>query len=221
MAAPAAGALSHPWPRYPRPMSSLPRRKAYDRAYFDRWYRGRDRHAASDLARKAAMAVAVAEHHWGRPLRSVLDVGCGEGAWRAPLLKLRPKLHYFGIDASDYAIARFGARRNLHYGRFADLAALQLAAPVDLLVCSDVMHYLPDDELRAGLGEFARLCDGAAYLEVQAEGDDIVGDFQGLARRPAAWYRRAFARAGFVACGSHLYLGENLAARATALEVLR
>lgn len=193
--------------------------KTYDRRYFDTWYRQRDLGGRAALSRKVALAVALAEYHLGRPIRSVLDVGCGEGAWRAPLLALRPKLHYMGVDSSEYAIARHGARRNLHWLPFGDLAALPPMRPVDLLVCSDVMHYLPDDELKRGLKEFARLCDGVAYLEVFAEGDDIIGDLVEMRRRPAAWYRRTFAKAGFTAAGSHLYLSGNRAAAATALEL--
>jgi len=193
--------------------------KVYDEKYFDTWYRKRDLGGAAALARKVALAVAVAEYHLGRPLKSVLDVGCGEGAWRAPLLRLRPKLRYLGVDSSDYAIERFGARRNLHWMPFGDLAALPLSQSVDLLVCSDVMHYLPDEELLRGLKEFARLCHGVAFLEVFAEGDQIIGDLHELHRRPAAWYRKAFARAGFTAIGSHAYLSAPLVARATALEL--
>jgi len=193
--------------------------KAYDRRYFDTWYRQRDLGGKAALARKVALAVALTEYHLGRPLRSVLDVGCGEGAWRAPLLALRPKLHYMGVDSSDYAIRRHGARRNLHWLPFGDLAALPLARPVDLLVCSDVMHYLTDEELKRGLAEFSRLCDGVAFLEVFAEGDDIIGDLHEMRRRPAAWYRRAFARAGFTAAGSHFYLSAGVASAATALEL--
>ena len=195
--------------------------KAYDRRYFDTWYRQRSLGGKAALTRKVALAVALAEVHLGRPLRSVLDVGCGEGAWRAPLLALRPKLHYMGVDSSDYAIARHGVRRNLHWLPFGDLAALPLRKPVDLLVCSDVMHYLADDELLRGLAEFPRLCSGVAFLEVFAEGDDIIGDLKDMRRRPATWYRRAFAKAGFAAAGSHLYLSRDVAAAATALELQR
>ncbi|MDZ4047103.1 MAG: methyltransferase domain-containing protein, partial [Pseudoxanthomonas sp.] len=150
--------------------------KAYDKRYFDTWYRQRDLGGKAALARKVALAVALAEYHLGRPIRSVLDVGCGEGAWRAPLLALRPKLYYMGVDSSEYAIGRHGVRRNLHWLPFGDLEALPPMGPVDLLVCSDVMHYLTDEELKRGLAEFARLCDGVAFLEVFAEGDEIIGD---------------------------------------------
>lgn len=195
--------------------------KVYDRDYFDTWYRRRDLGGPAALARKVMLAVAAAEYHLGRPLKSVLDVGCGEGAWRAPLLKLRPGVNYMGLDSSDYAVDRYGATRNLHWMPFGDLGAVGFSRPVDLLVCSDVMHYLADEELLRGLREFERLCEGVAFLEVFAEGDHITGDMQGLHRRPAAWYRRAFARAGFTAIGSHLYLSRPLTARATALELPR
>ena len=193
--------------------------KRYDQRYFDTWYRKRGIGGAQRLARKVALALATAEYHLERPLRSVLDIGCGEGAWRAPLLELRPRLRYMGVDSSEYAIRRHGPRRNLHWLPFGDLQVLELSQPVDLLVCADVMHYLPDPELLRGLREFSRLCDGVAYLEVFTDSDDIVGDLQDLQRRSATWYRRAFARAGFVQAGPHTYLSAGVAALATALEL--
>ena len=196
--------------------------KHYDRAYFDRWYRkdaaGIGRGAL--LQRKAALAVAMAEHYLERPLRSVLDVGCGEGAWRAPLLKLRPKLDYMGVDSSEYAIARHGAMRNLRLARFAQLEQLRFGAPADLLVCSDVLHYVPAAELRRGLSGFSELCDGLAWIEVYCRNDPVEGDEHGFVRRSAAFYRRAIANAGFTACGSNGYLAPSLAADAVALEVI-
>ena len=60
--------------------------KQYDAAYFRRWYRGPPATPRAELARKVAMAVAIAEFYLQRPIRSVLDVGCGEAAWRGPLL---------------------------------------------------------------------------------------------------------------------------------------
>jgi SAM-dependent methyltransferase len=193
--------------------------KQYDEQYFENWYRRRGLGSPAALQRKVAMTVGIAEYFLGRPVRSVLDVGCGEGAWRAPLLALRPKLRYMGVDSSEYAIRRHGTRRNLHFLPFGDLPALRLTQAVDLLVCSDVMHYLADDELRVGLAEFERLCDGVAFLEVFTANDDIVGDLQDLRRRPAAWYRREFDRAGFVQAGPHTWLGVGVAATATALEL--
>jgi SAM-dependent methyltransferase len=192
--------------------------KTYDRRYFDHWYRDRDIHDPKRLARTVALAVSVAEHYLERPVRSVLDIGCGEGVWRAPLLKLRPKARYLGFDGSEYAIARHGARRNLHLARFGDFAWLRPCAPVDLLVCADVLHYVPSRELALGLPGLAELCGGVAYLETFAAGDEFEGDTDGFQPRKAAWYRSRLRAQGFTAVGSHCWLGPALAGSASALE---
>lgn len=197
-------------------------RKSYDQAYFQHWYRDGERGVGRGalLRQKVALAVAVAEYYLQRPIRSVLDVGCGEGVWRAPLLALRPNLDYLGIDASEYAVARYGRTRNLRLVRFGQLDELRFGAPVDLLVCSDVLHYLEARELRRGLQGFAELCDGVGFFETFCRGDDIVGDRLSFHPRSADFYRRAFADAGFTACGSHCYLSRSLRRGATALELL-
>ncbi len=192
--------------------------KLYDRDYFDRWYRREPVLSRQRLVRKVALAVATAEYHLERPIRSVLDIGCGEGAWRAPLLRLRPKASYLGFDSSAYAVQRFGARRNLHLARFADFQSLRPCAPVDLLVCSDVLHYLSAREIDRGLPGLAELCGGAAFLECFAREDRAEGDDEGFHQRPAAFYRSRFLAAGFSQIGSHLWLAPALAGRATALE---
>lgn len=198
--------------------------KTYDRAYFDRWYRkdGRSKASTSRLQRTVALAVASAENFLGRPVRTVLDVGCGEGHWRAPLLRLRPTLHYLGLDASEYAVQRYGRTRHLRQASFGDLAWLRPCPPVDLLVCADVLHYVSDAELKAGIRGLAELCGGVAFLEVYTaedrSRDDVEGDFEGFIARPAATYRRAFARAGFESIGQHCWLSPALAGQATALE---
>lgn len=192
--------------------------KLYDRDYFDRWYRREPVLSRQRLVRKVALAVAAAEYHLERPIRSVLDIGCGEGAWRAPLLRLRPKASYLGFDSSAYAVQRFGARRNLHLARFADFQSLRPCAPVDLLVCSDVLHYLSAREIDRGLPGLAELCGGVAFLECFAREDRAEGDDEGFHQRPATFYRSRFLAAGFSQIGSHLWLAPALAGRATALE---
>jgi len=192
--------------------------KIYDAAYFQRWYRRADIGGAARLARKVALAVASAEYYLERPVRSVLDIGCGEGAWRAPLLKLRPKLQYLGFDSSEYAVRRYGRTRDLHLAAFGDFAWLRPCAPVDLLVCSDVIHYVPDRELRAGLAGLAEMTGGVAFLETFTAEDAFEGDQEGFQSRPARWYRRELARHGLRSVGSHLWLGPALADQSSALE---
>ncbi len=193
--------------------------KAYDRAYFEHWYRSFGIGGRQRLLRKVALAVAAAEFHLERPIRSVLDIGCGEGVWRAPLLKLRPKAKYMGFDASEYAIARYGTRRNLHFARFGDFEMLRPCAPVDLLICSDVLHYLPTRELDRGLSGLAELCGGVAFIETFTAEDEIDGDQHGFLRRPAAFYRKRLESVGFARIGSHCWLSPELRDQAAALEI--
>lgn len=192
--------------------------KHYDRAYFDRWYRREGMGDAKRLARKVALAVAMAEYHLERPIRSVLDIGCGEGAWRAPLLKLRPRLDYLGFDASEYAVRRYSGSRNIHYARFGDFEYLRPCPAADLLICSDVLHYLDTRELNRGLPGLADLCGGVAFIEMFAKEDAAIGDEDEFHARPASFYRRKLADAGFVQIGSHGWLSPALAGHATALE---
>lgn len=194
--------------------------KTYDQAYFDRWYRSAPERlgAAARRARKVAAAVAIAELVLERPIRSVLDVGCGEGAWRAPLLALRPGLRYLGLDPSEYAVRRWGARRGLLRAGFGDLAHYRPCPPVDLLVCSDVLHYLPMAELKRGLPGLAELVGGVAWLDCYARGDAIEGDLEGFQARPASTYRRLFAGAGLAPVGPCSWAPAGLAGALTALE---
>ncbi|BCT91369.1 methyltransferase [Lysobacter helvus] len=193
--------------------------KRYDQAYFDLWYRNGGIGDRARLARKVALAVSVAEYHLERPIRTVLDVGCGEGAWRAPLRKLRPDATYLGFDASEYAIARYGRARNLRLAKFGDFDMLRPCAPVDLLVCSDVLHYLSVKELDRGLPGLAELCGGVAFLETFAREDQAIGDEHDFQQRSAAFYRKRFAALGFAQVGSHCWLSPALVERATALEI--
>lgn len=192
--------------------------KTYDANYFQRWYREGGIGGRQRLARKVALAVATAEYHLERPVRSVLDVGCGEGAWRAPLLRLRPKIDYLGFDASQYAVRRFARTRSVHHARFADFALLRPCPPVDLLVCSDVLHYLGTAELDRGLPGLAALCGGVAFLETFTARDAAEGDEDDFRGRSAAFYRGRFERLGFRQLGSHCWLSPRRADSATELE---
>lgn len=194
------------------------RPKIYDAAYFERWYRGRHIADPAQLRRKAALAVAMAEHHLGRPIRSVLDVGCGEAAWRKPLLQLRPGLHYQGVDASEYAVRRYGRSRNIALASFGQMQQLRIGPPADLLVCADVMHYVPSRELKRGLEGFPALCAGVAWLELFCREDAFTGDTRGFIARSARQYRTLFAQAGFTALGSHCYLSPRCDSPVSALE---
>ncbi len=202
-------------------MSARRPAKRYDRAYFDKWYRDPQQRVGSrqELRRKVAMVVHLAEYYLARPLRNVLDVGCGEAAWRAPLKALRPDIDYLGLDSSDYAVSRYGRARDIRLASFGQLGELRFDARFDLIVCSDVLHYLDAAEIRRGLSGFGDLLEGLAFLEVFTSSDQPEGDRVGFVARRPAWYRSLFADAGLAACGSHVYLGPRLIRSAAALEL--
>jgi SAM-dependent methyltransferase len=192
------------------------RGRAYDKAYFDKWYRNPLHRVSTPaaVARKARLVVAVAEYYLGRQVRSALDVGCGEGQWQ-PVLK-RLGIRYTGIDPSPYAIRRFGRRRHLVPGSFGNLP--RLASSYDLIICSDALYYVPDDELVIGLEILAQRLSGIAFLEAYPTEALLDGDTSGMVPRTTAFYRRVFRHAGLVSCGSHCYVGPALHDRVTALE---
>lgn len=197
--------------------------KTYDHAYFDRWYRD-PRHAVISpriLERKVALALAAAEYYLGHRVRNVLDVGCGEGAWRRPLRNLRPQIEYLGLDSSEYAISRYGRSRNLRLADFGQLGELRFDAMFDLIVCSDVLHYVPAPELKRGLRGIAEMLCGVAFMELFTSRDAPDGDKQGFIARSPRWYLTTFAQAGLNACGSHCYLGPKLVGSVAALETIQ
>ena len=194
--------------------------KTYDRAYFDKWYR-HPRHAVAsrhELERKVALAVSVAEYYLGHRIRNVLDVGCGEAVWRRPLRALRPRVGYLGLDSSEYAVARYGRARNVRLAAFGQLGELRFETPFDLIVCSDVLHYVRTPELKRGLRGIVEMLDGVAFLELFTSRDAPGGDKQGFIARTPRWYRSVFGQAGLIACGSHCYIGPRLKGSVAALE---
>ncbi len=202
------------------PGGTLGARPKFDRAYFDRWYR-HPRHCVArpaEIARRVALALGVTEWVLGRSVRHVLDVGCGEALWRAPLVARRPGVSYHGVDPSAYVVARYGRRRDIRQGTFGGLGALALRERYDLIVCADMLHYLGAAELRAGLDEIAGRLGGVAYLPVATSSDEVEGDVRALVRRSPAWYRARFREAGLAAVGLECYVRRDALDGLAALE---
>ena len=192
----------------------------FDRAYFDRWYRHPRRRVldASEIARRSALVLSTAEYVLERQARSVLDVGCGEGNWRAPLLRRRPRLRYLGVDPSEYVVRRYGRRRNIIQGGAETLDTLSSRGPFDVVIASGVLNFLSDDALRRAARVLARLTNGVAFLELFTTADDVVGDTRGWRPRSASYYRRMLKQAGFTQCGPHCYVARPRASALAALE---
>ncbi|MBX3133560.1 MAG: class I SAM-dependent methyltransferase [Gemmatimonadaceae bacterium] len=194
--------------------------KRYDQAYFEQWYHDPERRVITPaaVARKVRLTLGVAEALLERPVRTVLDVGCGEGAWREHLRRERPSLRYTGVESSEYVVERFGRSRDIRAGSFGSLATMDLDGPYDLIVVCDVLQYVPDAELGPGLAAVAELLGGVAFLEAYTTDDAIEGDRIGWHNRSAAQYARRFAQAGLVGVGMHCWVGEVLHDSTAALE---
>jgi SAM-dependent methyltransferase len=192
--------------------------KAYDRAYFDRWYRREGFGSRVQLERKADYAIGAAEYLLQRPVRSVLDVGCGEGQWQTVVRRIRPSAHYLGVDPSSYAVGRFGARRNLRRAGIGELDDVGLADTYDLIVCVDVLPYVTANDVRGGLGTIARHLGGVALIELFTAADSFEGDVDGYVARPLATYERWFDDAGLVRVGPNLFVTRAFTAGLSAFE---
>ena len=196
--------------------------KSYDEAYFAKWYHDpRTRvHSPDSVRRKVRMVVGIAEYFLRRPVRSVLDIGAGEGAWRAELKRIRPQVKYLGLDPSEWVVRKYGKRRNIRLGRFEDLPTLGLRGKYDLIVCADVLQYVATPAVERGVRHIAKLLNGVAFLEAYTTGDEMEGDLTDWHPRSKAQYRRILSGAALAACGLHCYVSRAMVDRAVELELV-
>jgi SAM-dependent methyltransferase len=195
--------------------------RLYDRQYFDKWYRNPRYRVKSpvELARQVAFVLGTAEHVLARQVRSVLDVGCGEGNWRAPLVRRRPGLQYTGVDSSEYAVSRFGSRRNIRLGTIDSLDTLRLRQRYDLILCVGMLNYLEPAQLKKGLEHLYDRAGGLVYLELFTSADrGVFGDTRGTRWRGPAWYRARLREAKFVSIGMHCFVPTWLREHTSAME---
>ena len=194
----------------------------YDAAYFDKWYRHPTHRVktAAELTRQVSFVLHAAEWVLGRRVRTVLDVGCGEGNWSPVLRALRPRVAYAGVDPSAYAVSKFGTRRNLQQGGIEDLSSLDLREQYDLVVCCGMLNYLSVAQLTCGIGQVAQRTGGMAYLELFTKDDHFEGDTDWPPPKSATWYRGLMQRAGLVPVGMQCYVAKAEQDRVSSLERL-
>lgn len=175
-------------------------------------------HSAADVERKVHLAVAAAEYMLGREIVSVLDIGAGEGAWQPILRRLRPEARYLGVEPSEYAVRKYGTRRNIIRGTLDTLDEVGVRGRFDMIVCADVLNYVGSRALRRGLEQIASRLRGVAYLEIYTGEDELTGDLENIDLRPPAYYRRLLRSVGLVRCGMHCYASDSIESTITAME---
>jgi SAM-dependent methyltransferase len=165
----------------------------FDRAYYQRFYYN-PRTAVTSRAEMRARARMIGGclAYVGLPVRHILDVGCGIGLLRAPLLRAFPRAQYVGLEHSEYLCQRYGWRQG-------SVATLRTRERFDLVICYDVLQYLPAAQARRAIANLARTCRGALYFGALTSEDwrhncdqSRTDRIEGL--RPGAWYRRELAR---------------------------
>jgi SAM-dependent methyltransferase len=181
---------------------------AFDRDYYQRFYFNPRTAVTSraEMQARARMIIGCVQYV-GLPVARILDAGCGIGLLRAPLRRAWRTSDYVGLEFSDYLCRRYGWRQG-------SIATLRTRERFDLVICYDVLQYLPVDQARRGIANLARVCRGALYFGAltledwrdncdQSRTDRIPG------LRRGAWYRRELARA-FRPLGCGMWLKRGL-----------
>jgi SAM-dependent methyltransferase len=174
-------------------------RGRFDRSYYQRYYFDPRTAVASRREMQArARLIAAFTAHAGLPVHRILDAGCGTGVLRAALTRLLPRAHYVALESSEYLCERYG----FVHGR---IEQYRVRAPFDLVICYDVLQYLPQAAAQRALANFGRLCRGALYFTALTRYDyqhncDQARTDADVHLRSGSWYRtrlrRQFREAG-------------------------
>jgi len=176
----------------------------FDAGFYRRFYLDPRTRVVSraEMARRADLLAAFLRHGELR-VRSILDVGCGLGLMRRPLLRHFPKARYTGVEVSEYLCRKHGWLQG-------SAATFVSPRPFDLVVCYDVLQYLDARPAAAALRNLARLCVGVLHFGALTQEDwELYCDQRRTDRsvhiRPANWYRRRLARS-FINAGSGMFV---------------
>jgi SAM-dependent methyltransferase len=113
--------------------------------YWEARYRGGGASGAGSTGRLARFKAAVINRFIvENRIGSVIDVGCGDAS-QLGLLELPPD--YVGVDVSDAALARCGAR--FPGRRFVTPDKLRTVPPAELTLSLDVLYHLIEDTVFA------------------------------------------------------------------------
>ena len=159
--------------------------------------------------RSRAAVIASALKQCQIPVRRILDAGCGIGLLRSPFREFLPRARYTGLEASDYLCGRFGWTS----GSVADFTPRQ---PFDLVICYDVLQYLPDAEAARAIANFSRLSRAALYVSALTTEDwrnncDRSRTDRHVHLRNGGWYRRRLQKS-FRYVGFGIWVRKNVTA---------
>lgn len=171
------------------PTMSKPISQRFDANYYRRFYLRAATRAMSqpDTERRAAVVASIVAY-LELPVRRILDMGCGLGWFKQPLLNTFSKASYTGVEYSEYLCQEYGWQQ----GSVVDYAG---RGQFDLIVCCDVLQYLDDQAATQAINNLARLCRSALYLHVPTKQDwrtlmDPSGTDDQVHVRAGKWYQQ-------------------------------
>jgi ubiquinone/menaquinone biosynthesis C-methylase UbiE len=180
----------------------------FNREYYERYYLAESTAVVTRSMQRHEVAFVIAFcRHIGLEIKRFADVGAGTGWWAREFARRYPECRVIETyDASRAACDLFGHR---------NIPVQRLKGPqADLVVCRDVLRYVPEGDIDKAIARLAAKCRGVLYVhvitsddQVDEEASDMKGSF-----RTTAWYRRAFKRAGFADCGMGLFVSAKMKA---------
>jgi SAM-dependent methyltransferase len=181
---------------------------AFDAAYYRRFYVNRRTQAVTRTQiERRATSVGSLLQQLEIPVRRILDVGCGLGWMRRPLLRVFPAATYVGVEISEHLCRRMGWIQG-------SLTSYAPRGQFDLIICHDVMQYLDTREARRAFENLARWCRGALYFHAPTikdwrENVDAKCSDADIHLHSARWYRKQLSR-HFVHAGFGLYVRDDV-----------
>ncbi|MEO7367282.1 MAG: methyltransferase domain-containing protein [Gemmatimonadaceae bacterium] len=181
-------------------------RTHFDAAYYRRYYETPATAIMTAEMQKNEVAFVIAFcDHVGLPVRKFADVGAGTGWWAREFARQYSRCESVEtFDASEDACKVYGHT-------LSTVQSLSGAAS-DLVVCRDVLRYVPETYIDRAITRLARKCRGVLYLHVITSDDEIdeeASDMEGTFRT-VAFYRRRLKDVGFRDCGMGLFASNRL-----------
>jgi hypothetical protein len=178
----------------------------FNAAYYTRFYETAETAVVdAQLQRDEVRFVIAFCRYIEVEVKRFADVGAGTGWWAREFAKQyrkSPVIETF--DASPAACEMYG-HKNVQVQHLAGGAS-------DLVVCRDVLRYVPDTQVDRAIARLAKKCRGVLYLHVITSDDVIDEDASDMAGsfRTTAFYRRRLKAAGFRDCGMGLFASARL-----------
>ena len=167
----------------------MTRAASFDAEYYRRFYGDPATRVSSAAAvRKLARFVSAYLTYLDVEVRTVLDLGCGLGHWKKPVLQAWPRASYLGVEYSSHLCGKHGWTQG-------SVVDFDPGRTFDLVICQGVMQYLDDRQAARAIDNLGRLCDGALYLEALTKQDweqncDRSVTDGAVHLRTGAWYRK-------------------------------